>query len=204
MCRLLETIRIESGFAVHLDYHQERMDRCAGQDTFSLNHYISDSVMLPPLGLWKLRLVYDKETILYHELMPYVPRLISSLKIIHASNLNYSQKFEDRTDLNILYQQKDDCDDILILQNNLICDTSFSNILFFNGQRWVTPDTPLLAGTARSRLLHEKRITSQCISICDLPRFSHFMLINALLDFDETRAIPFCLSVTQDRIYRRV
>lgn len=85
--------------------------------------------------------------------------------------------------------QKNDADDILIVRHGLITDTSFSNILLLDGMQWVTPAEPLLAGTCRARLLQQQRIIAKTIHLEDLSKYSHFMLINAMRDFDLTRAV---------------
>jgi 4-amino-4-deoxychorismate lyase len=80
-------------------------------------------------------------------------------------------------------------DDILIIRQGLITDTSYCNILFFDGVRWVTPDEPLLRGTKRTALIEHGNVFPLRIAYGDLNYFSHFMLVNALLDFDVSRAI---------------
>lgn len=121
---------------------------------------------------------------------PYTIRKIQTFKLVHNNDIDYSKKFADRSVLDSLVQQKGDCDEILIVQNGLITDTSFSNIIFKKENVWVTPKTPLLKGTCRARLLEKGIIEPADIEISHLKQFSHFMLINAMLDFDETRAFP--------------
>lgn len=87
--------------------------------------------------------------------------------------------------------QKSECDDILIIKNGVVSDTSFANIIFFDGQRWVTPKIPLLEGTCRARLIANNTIISQEITLNDLKLFSKFMIINAMLDFDTQRAVEY-------------
>lgn len=79
---------------------------------------------------------------------------------------------------------KDDCDDILIIKNKRITDTSIANIVFYNGNRWITPSQPLLEGTCRARLLSEGGIEVDEIMMNDIKLFSQFKLINAMNEFD--------------------
>ena len=75
---------------------------------------------------------------------------------------------------------KEKCDDILIVMNGLITDTSLSNLVFYNGATWVTPKKPLLKGTCRERLLEEGQITECDIHVNEINRFIGCKLINAM------------------------
>ncbi|MDQ1268165.1 MAG: 4-amino-4-deoxychorismate lyase, partial [Campylobacterota bacterium] len=83
-----------------------------------------------------------------------------------------------------LYAQRGECDDVLIVKNSLISDTTIANIAFFDSRRWVTPRAPLLKGTTRERLLRDGKIFEADIAINDLEKFSHVALMNAMIDFD--------------------
>jgi 4-amino-4-deoxychorismate lyase len=75
---------------------------------------------------------------------------------------------------------KGNYDDILIVKNAYITDSSYANILFYDGGKWFTPHMPLLAGTCRARLLKESKICEMKIKIDDIKKFESFCLINAL------------------------
>jgi 4-amino-4-deoxychorismate lyase len=186
MCQYLETIAILNGELLHLPYH---LHRVAGNSSVDIQNFITTH-QLPKRDLHKLSIVYDSTKILSGIVVPYTVRNILSFKMIHNNDVDYSKKYADRLVLDTLVQQKGDCDEILIIQNGLITDTSFSNIIFKSETRWITPKKPLLQGTCRARLLEKGIIEPQNIAISDLEKYSHFMLINAMLDFDETRAYP--------------
>ena len=103
--------------------------------------------------------------------------------MVHADHIIYDHKYVDRSELNEL---KDNCraDDVLIVKNGCVTDVTFANIAFTNGKDWVTPDTPLLPGTMRESLLRSGQIRQSRITPCDLTKFSHFRLINAMLGFN--------------------
>lgn len=195
MCQLFETICIENGVVKNLVYHQQRVNRLA-------SHTLIDYIIrldLPRVGTHRLRIDYTPTHITQHTITPYVPRLINSLQLVVVDdNFQYAHKWSDRSALEGALAQKNDADEILIVRNGLITDTSFSNVLFLDGKQWVTPAEPLLAGTCRARLLHQRRIEATSIRMEELDRFSHFMLINAMRDFDLTQAIP--LTVQSIRI----
>lgn len=139
--------------------------------------------IVPKAGLYKCRVVY-REQIETIEFIPYEAKHIQSLKLIHDHEIDYAYKFEDRSRINILLEQRQFCDDILIIKNGLVTDSSFSNIIFFDGYKWVTPRTPLLKGTMRQFLLEAAEIKEETITIQDIPSFKTFRLINAMLGFD--------------------
>ncbi len=72
--------------------------------------------------------------------------------------MNYEFKYQDRTIINSFLTGINDVSDILIIKNGLLTDTSFSNIILFDGEKWITPDTYLLNGVKRRRLLENNEI----------------------------------------------
>jgi len=187
MCQLFETIRVENGVVKNLGYHQQRVNQLASH---TLIDYIS-RLDLPRVGTHRLRIDYTPTHIIQHTITPYVPQVITSLRLVIVdNNFQYAHKWADRNALEGALTQKNNADEILIVRHGLITDTSFSNVLFLDGTQWVTPAEPLLAGTCRARLLDQQRIQATTIRMEDLAHFSHFMLINAMRDFDIAQAIP--------------
>jgi len=192
MFPLFETIKICDGKIFNLKWHQWRFEQSCKNyfgklATYKLTNVISlpDSVKT---GLFKLRLSYNLDHYKL-EFNPYTYKKISSLKMICSDHIEYTLKYSDRNQLNELLAQKDNCDDILIIKNILITDTSFTNIVFLDGEKWITPKTPLLKGTCRERLLHKQKIFEAEIKVDDLHRYQSFKLINAMRDFDETESL---------------
>jgi len=198
MCRLLEAIRYENGRFDHLKYHRQRMSY-ARKMLFGLG----DEPDLPGTllkaekeqfpgkkhGIFKCRVVYDSQ-IREIRFLPYVLPVIRSLRLVRCDDLDYSLKYEDRSRLNLLFGQRGGADDILIVKNGWITDTSFCNVLFFNGKQWLTPEHPLLKGTQRAALLEMERIGTARISPGDLKLFSGIRLINAMIRFEDKLDIP--------------
>lgn len=192
MCRFIETIRIEQGVPQNPEYHQERVNRTVAR-------FFGPDAVPPPLveliripkdkktGILKCRVTYGKQ-IEKTAFETYLPHPLTSLRIVHDNDIDYDFKYADRSRLNQLLKQKENCDDILIVKNGLVTETSYCNILFYDGRNWVTPATPLLKGTCRARLLEKGIITEEIIRPADLDKFQKFMLINAMLDFDPVRA----------------
>jgi 4-amino-4-deoxychorismate lyase len=139
---------------------------------------------LPVTGKFKCRIVYSEAGVVGMVLTPYETRTVTSLRIIHDNAIDYPLKFEDRTALNKLFAQRSKCDDILIVKNGWVTDASYSNVVFYDGWRWITPAQPLLKGTMRQQLLDTGIIHEDAIRAEQIPLFKKVRLINALLGFD--------------------
>lgn len=186
MCQLFETIRITNGSPGNLDLHEQRLNR-SRRKLLGLkdNLQLSDYIRVPEecsTGVFRCRVIYAQEVVSI-EFVPYVPAPVRTLKLVYADTLVYDHKYLDRSCLTGLIN-RDIADDILIVKNGFVTDTSYSNIVFTDGKQWVTSDTPLLHGTMRERLLHDGIIKAERITIDNLTQFTHFRLINAMLGFE--------------------
>ncbi len=196
MSEFFETICIDEGKAKHLAYHQKRYEATLKAYNDASIISLAD-VISPPLkeGLQRCRVVYDKEGVLHVTFSPYQPRKITSLKIL-SSDIEYPKKSTDRSALEELFKQRAECDEILIVKDGYIRDTSIANVAFFDGTRWLTPKNPLLAGTTRARLLDEGRLFEAEIKVEDIASFEKMALLNAMIDF----AIISITDHTKDKI----
>lgn len=187
MFPLIESIKVLDGKLQHLSYHQHRFEASYYKLYKKLTNIRLNNVIQVPeayqQGLVKLRFLYN-ESDCFCQYSNYQPVEIKQLKLVFSDEIDYNIKWVDRSELEKLKKQKETADDILIVKNQRITDTSFSNIIFYNGNRWVTPKFPLLHGTARARLLNEKKIVSDDIFVDDLLNFTQYKLINAMRDFD--------------------
>lgn len=172
MSRLIETIRVAEGKMENLEYHFRRMKDLHTNDVLKIS--------IPSQGIHKLRIVYDINDFEF-TISPYTIKPIRSLKLVTGNNIVYDQKFEDRSAIEQLLALKANCDDILIIKNNRITDVSFANITFREGSQWYTPESFLLNGTMRQKLLDTGMIKERKITVDDIGRYSHFRLINAML-----------------------
>lgn len=181
----LETIKVVDAKPLHLDYHQKRYESVLKHFGITEHKELSDFIKPPSDSLYRCRLVYTPHNIdtIYIEYIKYNKRNIKKLKLVYDDNIDYSFKYTDRTELDRLYQNREDADDVLIVKNSLITDTTIANIAFYDGI-WYTPKTPLLKGTVRQRLLDEGKIKELDIRVEDIPKFSKVALLNAMIDFD--------------------
>ncbi len=184
----LESIKIENSQLKNLVFHQERFDETRkhfflNSPTIDLANFFKNLPMLDNEKIYKLRLLYDF-SIQSYEIIPYQPKIIRSLKIVHANELAYAHKYAHRTEINHLFEKKELCDDILIVQNNQITDTSYANIAFFDGTKWVTPKNCLLKGTFRKLLFIKKLIYEQNIFKNDIAFYEKAKIFNSMLEWE--------------------
>ncbi len=182
MFQFFETIKLVNGELQFPEFHQKRMDATYNHFYGIDAPYILSEIKIPyqyKSGNVKVRFEYDYSGS-KSEFSLYSKKPISSLKLIHCDSLDYSFKKTDRASLEKLLLLKEDCDDILIIKNGKVTDTSFSNVILFDGNKWITPDEPLLNGTARQRLILENRIEAKPVLYSELFKFEKLVLLNAM------------------------
>lgn len=179
----LETIKVQDGKLFHLEYHQKRYESVLA--SLGVTHFQNLQLFLnpPKQGLYRCRVLYSKDSleVSYH---PYSKRSITKLKLVFDDSIEYAKKYADRSKLDEHFAQKQEADDILIIKNKLVSDTSIANIAFFDGEKWLTPSKPLLQGTTRARLLDKGEIFEADIHVNDLKNYTKVALLNAMIDFD--------------------
>lgn len=186
MSRYIETIRIEGGRIYNLPYHNRRMNETRrnifqASDKLDLLDYIHPEAYQDRT---KCRVVYEQE-IVEVEYAPYAIRPVSSLHIVEDNTFCYQYKSTDRDALNRLFASRGVADDVLIVQDGLLADTSICNIALWNGERWLTPSCPLLQGTKRASLMDEGVLFPSEIKVDDLKLYSRIRLFNAMIEFGE-------------------
>lgn len=190
MFRLLETIKIKEGKIFNLTYHSKRMNE-ARKALFNSREEIDPAgyIHAKEEGFYKCRVLYNEEIREIHY-VPYALPSIKSLKIVKAEEIDYFYKYEDRSELRHLYEKRGEADDILIIKEGKVTDTFFCNVFFQKGKEFYTPDTFLLNGTKRQRLLQEGRIKEVPITKEDIWDFDRIYLINALIDPEDHISLP--------------
>ncbi len=188
----LETIRSVDGELLNMSYHQKRYESVLDSLGIEKKEDLTQYINPPEFGIYRCRLVYTDESIdvSYHE---YKKRVVNSLKIVFDNNIEYSLKSTCRDEIDELYAQKEDADDILIIKDLLVSDTSIANIAFLSNGQWITPRKPLLKGTTRERLLDEGKIIEADIRVQDIRSFPQVALLNAMIDFDILDSCEFLI-----------
>lgn len=180
----LETILCRGGEAHHLPYHQRRLDSTLHAFGFSRHYHLARLITPPQTGIYRCRFLYDGSdfTIEYH---PYLPKPVSSLRAVIADTIDYPFKTTDRAPLEALYRLREGCDDVVIVRNGLLSDTTIANIALFDGDRWLTPEKPLLEGTTRGRLIEEGILFPAPLRLDDIAAARKIAVMNALIGFVE-------------------
>lgn len=190
MSRLIETLCIQNGEIRNPEFHQKRLDRSRWK-LFGLDDEIDLEVLIKtnlkdisPTEKRKCRIIYGEE-IDSVELIPYQIKPIHSVRLVENNEIEYPFKFTDRSAFELMKDSVTE-DEIIIVKNGQITDTSYSNLVFFDGGKWITPSSYLLNGTMRQSLLESGKISEEEINPKDLNRFLKFKLINAMMDLDES------------------
>jgi len=186
MCQFIESICCLDGEPKLLRQHQERVNRTFTNffpeySPLDLSNIIQG---LPSTSKYKCRLQYGAKS---HSLdyQQYHKRDIKSLQIVRNDNIDYKFKSTDRSQLDALYAQRKEADDIIIIKNGLVTDSYFANLVFFDGNEWFTPKNPLLSGVKKDFLLDRNKIMRRDIYEKDLLSFTKVSIVNAMLDLGE-------------------
>ena len=172
MIKYFETIRCENKKALHLKYHQQRVFNTIGK-------WLEFHLEPPTNDLYRCKIIYTKNHICAIQYYTYTPKKIHKFKLIYDNNLQYNYKYLDRSLID-QYQDKS-YDEIIIVQNNYITDTSIANIAIFLDNIWLTPKTPLLYGTTRERYLDDNKIYQRDITVEMLRKATKIMTLNAMV-----------------------
>jgi 4-amino-4-deoxychorismate lyase len=189
MSLLFEVIKVQNGELQNIDYHNNRMSRSLLEIFGVKDHIHLENLINIPINLdnqvYKCRVIYSNK-IDRIQFEPYTQKIIKSLKLVACNDIDYRNKYFDRSKINELFEQRENCDDILIVKNGFVSDTSYANVVFWDGSKWITPSTPLLPGTKRQKLIDEKIITEKEIKVPDLKSFEKARIINAMIDLEDS------------------
>lgn len=193
MSLLVETIKVKEGRLYNIDYHSERYNR-SRRELFGagLKDDLTSKIIIPAYagkGVYKCRIEYD-DHIRKIEFIKYEIRPVESLRMVEAGDLVYDHKFIERGGIDRLMKNRDSCDDILIVKDGYITDTSYANIVVRdNDNKWFTPSTCLLKGTKRSSLIDRGLIEEVDITPASLRKYKELRLINSMIDINDTQGI---------------
>lgn len=207
---LVETICVVNGIALRLPFHIARVRascQTLGWKDVSkelLQTWLTSLQNLPreyKTGRVMMRTVYDATGVSSVTFQQYQLRPVRSLRCVEADHLRYSLKSTHRNGITHCVEQRENCDDVLILRHNLLTDTSIANIALWHEeqQRWMTPTRPLLRGTHRAALLRSGTIIEDAALTLDrLEEFSRIRLFNAMIKWGEIE-LPISAIVSGER-----
>jgi 4-amino-4-deoxychorismate lyase len=188
MYPLFESLCVQDGQLLHAQWHRLRFEKayrhCYGHSNpFDLLQGLNIPAEFAQ-GIVKLRIRYNHKDRNFH-FEHYQIQKIQSLRLVYTEEIDYSYKYSKREKLDGLFAQRGNCDDVLIVKKGKITDSSYANVVFFDGKDWWTPKDPLLKGTCRARLLDQGRIKEAALGVEDLKKFQGLKLINALRDMNQ-------------------
>lgn len=200
MYRFIESVCVRNGKVERAEYHLRRIERSLwdhyGRGGVDLFWPWFEGVKFPEQGVFKWRFEYGIKGVLKSELVPYNRVPVKSLKMVVGDDLSYDYKYADRRGIEALFAQRGSADDILIVKNGYLSDTSYANVVLWNGRDWHTPLQPLLRGTRRASLLDSGEITEANIKADEVWDYKRLRLINAMLPFSEMAEI----TITKDTL----
>lgn len=174
-----ETIKCDDGISYHLEYHNRRIAR-----TILMNINLQEYILPINDDYLKCKVLYDQYGIVDVQYCTYEKRAINSFKLIYDDAIEYKYKSVDRSCIEQLFSQRQEADEIIIVKEGLLTDTSIANIALFDGTNWLTPKKPLLLGTTRERLLHDKELIEADLTVEDLKKAQKVALLNAMVGMD--------------------
>lgn len=188
--KFIESLRLEGGELKNLSLHQRRLDLTL------LAHYgraaaidLARELMhrsLPAAGLYKIRVTYTNriETI---DIDPYARRGVTRVDLVPADALDYRYKYADRAALDALREKVAPGVQPILTRDGFITDALYANVCLFDGKDWVTPQKPLLEGTARAAALASGAVIAADIRSEDFRkgRYTKVRLINCMVSFAE-------------------
>ncbi|MEO6693420.1 MAG: aminotransferase class IV [Saprospiraceae bacterium] len=193
MFPFFESIALRNGKILNLVEHQSRINHCfkiyyPGYIAINLAdiEIISDQNKFELVKL-KFQYNHNEYSMGYSK---YTTQRIKEFFLYPLPSFIYNFKFSDRLFFDSLKCKIPIDSEYIFLQNNLLTDTSYSNLIFQDGNSWVTPKECLLNGCMREKLIKEKKISERSITTEDLKYYSGFKLINALNEFESSPLYP--------------
>ena len=195
----LETIRIQDGHARHIADHIDRMRRTALHFGFTAPALPADLDALVPhtlrTGTVRCRIIYD-HTLREITFTPYRRRCLERLIAVDAGAMDYAFKYADRSPLERPNIRLSEADELLFVRGGYVTDTSYTNLILRRGDELVTPDTFLLDGTCRRRLLRTAQVRTAQVRLSDLSAYDELLLVNAMMPLGEALRLPVTSVVT--------
>lgn len=188
--KFIESLKLIDGELQNIELHQKRINLTSNMFSISRRLNLND-INIPKSNtnsIQKCRIIYSNNDSLI-SFSDYSRKKIESLRLVFDDSIDYGFKFEDRERINELYNKREGCSDIIIVKNGLITDTSFTNLVFFDGKDYYTPSSFLLNGTMRQKLLIDKRIKERKIGYNDIKDYKTVFLINCMNSIEDNLSI---------------
>lgn len=191
MFLLFESIRYKNGVAENLFFHQQRVNRAflelGGGMPIDLSNCLKNANNIPNNDdiVYKCKIQYNLTGNVQVSFEPYRIKKIITASIHEMGSHDYQHKYTNRNWINNILLNAG-TDEIILTQNGIIKDANYANLVFFDGNQWITPLHPLLLGTRRDSLLKEGVIKEAEIHLQDLNKFKAVKFMNAMMLWEES------------------
>jgi 4-amino-4-deoxychorismate lyase len=187
--KFIETGRVENGSIFHLNFHLERIKRTLFYHSPTpvedwgrvKKRFREIGGEVPGRGIWRFRVTYGR-AVEKVEFFPITPRKFRKFVVVEL-DIDYPFKFADRRELEELKMEFPCGDEVIVVKNGVVTDTTISNLAFWDGEKWQTPATPLLEGTTLTRLTQKGILHPTSIYPEELHTFPAIALLNGVLGF---------------------
>jgi 4-amino-4-deoxychorismate lyase len=195
MFSFLETICVTNGQALHVDYHQMRVNETFDTffpewEPFEVQEEIN-KIELPKEGIHRLRIIYteDPQRI---EVLPYVAKTIGKFALVDSGEIDYGFKWAEREFFQTILAEHPEADEVIFHKDGIIQDCTIANLAFLKDGIWYTPEAPMHWGTTRARLLVEDQVEETDILVAELAQYERICLINVFrpLSIENSIALP--------------
>jgi 4-amino-4-deoxychorismate lyase len=178
MQHYFETIKCENFKIFNLEYHKKRV-----ANTISRNFVLEEYIYPPTKNLLKCKVIYTKDEIVDVIYDDYIAKDIYKFKIIKNNDIVYDKKSINRDMINKLFDKRETANEIIIIKNGIVTDTSIANIAIYQDNQWITTKNPLLYGTTRERYINSGFLKEKDIDIDMLKNSKKIALLNVMIDF---------------------
>ena len=183
MSLLFETLKCQNRQLHNVQCHDNRV-KLSRENLLGIsgNFDFENTIEIPDWvgqGLYRCRVSYA-ENIEKVEFFAYEYKHPKTIQLHENQTFNYGFKYENRRGFSDLLKVYPMADDVIITQNNCLTDATYANVAFYDGSKWFTPNTYLLAGTKRTYMVDNQLLRELKITFFDLAKFQKIALINAM------------------------
>lgn len=189
--KFIETIKVKGRKIINPEYHIIRANQtiydhyeCKFDFEYIIKIIKKNIFNNITSDTYKLRIVYSLDNFEW-SIEKYILKQVKTLQIVKTKDYFYKYKYFDREQLDKLYSERGDADNIIITVNDFITDSYYANLVFQKNDKYFTPSTFLLRGTKQKFYLDKNIVEEIEIKEKDIYKYDSIHLINALIDIKE-------------------
>ena len=184
MSRFIESIRFCNGKTDNLALHQERVNvTFARFFADSMPIHLEKIIAKHPHsegGLFKLRIVYDRELRELEYQAYRHPQYEQYVLYEIPKKFAYKYKSTERELFDKISSLFPPSVLPLLIQNGRVTDATFTNLIFNKNGEWYSPAEPLLFGTRLKNLVNASKVKLRVIKADEIESYDSIIPINAI------------------------